>query len=193
MAALLAETFSRSEPPAVAVGMSAGELERLVSAFRPKALGEQVTIVAREAKTGQVVGALLAEDFETPPPEGLGDAVPRFAPIGALLEGLDRRYRETGTIGRGSHLHLFMLAVAERAAGRGIAHRLVETCLENGKARGYRFAVTEATGRVSQHVFRKLGFRDLFSEPYATFRFEGRMPFSSITGHEATILMERPL
>ncbi len=190
MAALLAETFSRSEPPAVAVGMSAGEIERLVSAFRPKALAEGLAIVAREASTGDLVGALLTEDFGTPPPEGL-DAIPRFAPIAALLDGLDRRYRDTRTVVPGSHLHLFMLAVAGRAVGRGIAHRLVRACLENGRSRGYRYAVTEATGNVSQHVFRKLGFQDFLAAPYATFRFEGKTPFSSITEHEATILMER--
>lgn len=193
MAALIADAFSRSEPPAVAAGLSASDVERLVSAFRAKALAEALTVVAREVPGGALVGALLTEDFGTPPPEGLEEAVPRFAPIGALLEGLDRRYRDTRAVVPGSRLHLFMLAVADHAAGRGIAHRLVGACLENGKARGYGFAVTEATGKVSQHVFRKLGFRDLFSTAYADFRHEGRAVFSSIVGHEGTILMERTL
>ncbi|HET9793022.1 MAG TPA: GNAT family N-acetyltransferase [Thermoanaerobaculia bacterium] len=193
MTALLADVFSRREPPAVAVGLTAREITNLVSAFRKKALAERLTIVAREAPAGDLLGGLLVEDFGTPPPPGIDEAVPAFAPIGALLGGLDARYRESRSVAEGSHLHLFMLAVADRAAGRGIAHRLVAAALANGSRRGYRFAVTEATGRISQHVFRKLGFRDVLSAPYGTFLFEGRPVFASIVGHDATVLMEREL
>ena len=193
MADLLADAFSRHEPPAVAVGMTASEIKVLVSLFGPKALAERLAVIAREPSTGDVVGALLVEDFGTPAPEGIEETVPAFAPIGALLDGLDRRYRESRAIAEGSHLHLFMLAVADRATGRGIAHRLVETGLAHGKQRGYGFAVTEATGRISQHVFRKSGFREVLSAPYQTFLHDGIAVFSSIVGHEATLLMEREL
>ena len=86
-----------------------------------------------------------------------------------------------------------MLGVAQRATGRGIAHRLITTCLANGKTRGYSLAVTEATGSVSQHVFRALGFRDILSASYKDFLFNGEAVFSSIVEPEATILMEREL
>jgi ribosomal protein S18 acetylase RimI-like enzyme len=191
MASLLAEAFSLYDPPAVAVGLSSPQIERLVSAFLPKALLEQLTVVAREVSTGDLVGALLVEDFGTPPPEGLEELAPGFAPIGALLEGLDGQYRATRSIVPGTHLHLFMLGVAHRALGRGIARHLITTCLANGKVRGYSLAVTEATGSVSQHVFCKLGFREILSAAYKDFVFNGQRVFSSIVGPEAAILMER--
>lgn len=192
MASLLAEAFSLYEPPAVAVGLTAPEIKRLVTAFGPKAMSERLSIIARAA-TGVLLGALLVEDFATPPPSDLESIAPRFAPIGALLDGLDSQYRASRSIEPGAYLHLFMVGVAHHASGRGIAHQLITTGLAHGKSRGYSHAVTEATGSVSQHVFRKLGFREILAASYKEFLFEGQHVFSSVVGAEATILMERQL
>lgn len=193
MAGLLAESFSRHEPISRAVGLSSAELEGLVMAFGPKALAERLSLVARDVHTGDLVGALLAQDFSTPPPDGIADIAPSFAPIGALLDGLDDRYRASREIAPGTCLHLFMLGVARHGHGRGIADHLLKAGLANGKARGYRFAVGEATGNVSQHLCRKNGFRDVLAASYKDFVFDGRHVFSSIVGPEATILMDREL
>jgi ribosomal protein S18 acetylase RimI-like enzyme len=174
MANLLAESFSRFEPMAVAVGLPYEEIKALVEAFAPKVLSEQLTIVARDASTRRVFGALLTDDFGTPPPGGLDAVAPTFAPVGILLDGLDENYRATRAIEPGTHLHLFMVGVAQDAASRGIAGNLVAACLANGKGRGYGTAVTEATGAASQHVFRKCGFEDLFVASYARFAFNGQ-------------------
>lgn len=180
-------------PPAVAVGLTSPEIAALVAAYGPKALAEQLSIVARRAHTDDLVGALLAEDFGTPPPDGIADVAPSFAPIGALLDGLDAQYRASRQILPGTYLHLFMVGVAHHASGRGIAHHLLTTCLANGKARGYGHAVTEATGNVSQHLFRKLGFREVLAASYKDFVFNDQRVFSSIGGPQATILMDREL
>jgi ribosomal protein S18 acetylase RimI-like enzyme len=193
MARLLAEVFSRYDPPAVAVGLSSPQVEVLVMALGSKAVAEQLSIVASTPPNEDLVGALLVEDFGTPPPDGLEDVAPDFAPIGAMLDGLDSQYRTSRHILPGAYLHLFMVGVAAHASGRGIAQHLITTSLTNGKARGYRLAVTEATGSVSQHVFRKLGFRDVLAAPYKDYVFNGQRVFSSIVGPEATILMEREL
>ena len=193
MVRLLAEVFSLYDPPAVAVGLSIDEIQSFLPAFVPKALSERLTLVARDRITGDLVGALLTDDFGTPTPDGLDLLAPTFAPIGALLDSLDTSYRATRDIAAGTHLHLFMLGVARSASGRGIAHQLISSCLENGEHRGYRTAVTEATGRVSQHVFRKLGFNDVLSAPYKSFQFNGQAVFASISSAEATILMERSI
>ena len=67
MARLLAEAFSLHDPPAVAVGLSSSQVEALVMAFGSKAVTEQLSVVARTPPTEDLVGALLAEDFGTPP------------------------------------------------------------------------------------------------------------------------------
>jgi ribosomal protein S18 acetylase RimI-like enzyme len=193
MASLLAGCFSRFEPMAVALGLPYDEIQGLVKAFGPKALSEQLTIVAREVSTGRPVGALLTDDFGTPAPDGLEAAAPTFAPVGALLDGLDESYRATHSIQPGTHLHLFMVGVAEDMSSRGIARHLVTACLANGKGRGYRTAVTEATGAASQRVFRKCGFEELLVASYQQFAFNEQRVFSGIVEPEGAALMVRDL
>ncbi len=193
MAVLLAGTFSAGEPMAVAVGLKGPEIERMVTRYGPKAAAEGLTVVARTSR-GEMVGALLTDDFGEPAPEGLEEAAGEaFRPIGALLEGLDRAYGAGKTIRPGSHAHLFMLGVAPAFGGRKVAQGLVEVCLAHALRQGYTAAVTEATGTVSQHIFRKLGFVERLTARYADFRFEGRPVFASIAGPGRTILMDKAL
>lgn len=193
MAALLADAFSRREPMAVAVGLSEREVERFVRAFLPKALEEQLAVVARDASSRDLLGAVLADDFGTAPPVGLDQLAPAFAPIGGLLDALDERYRSETPVAPGTHAHVFMVAVADGVGSRGIASRLVAACIDNAARLGFRVAITEATGGASQRVFRKLGFRDLFSTSYNEFVHEGERVFASIPGVDGTVLMVREL
>ncbi len=189
MASLLADAFSRFEPMAVAVKLPYAQVERLVAAFLPKAISEQLTIVARDSSRGRLVGALLADDFGTAPPPGLEEAAPRFAPVGALLDRLDEQYRATTPVAPGTHAHIIMVGVLEDAGSRGIAGHLVGACIAQARRLGYQTAVTEATGAASQHVFRKAGFQSVATAPYCDFSYGGQHVFSAITGVEGTILM----
>jgi hypothetical protein len=58
----LGEVFSRHDPPAVAVALTAPEFEEFVRLLCPKAAIDVLTIVARLAGTGELVGARLTED-----------------------------------------------------------------------------------------------------------------------------------
>lgn len=193
MARLLGESFSRHDPPAVAVGLTAPEFEAFVRLFCPKAATEGLTIVARESGTGQLVGALLTDDSASGLPRGMDGLSRKFDPIIDILGQLDSEYRANLDVGRGESLHLFLLGVAESSAGRGVAQQLVSACLERGVRRGYRRAVTEATNTVSQHVFRKLGFVERVRRSYEDYRFEGRAAFASIAGHGGPMLMEKSI
>jgi ribosomal protein S18 acetylase RimI-like enzyme len=73
-----------------------------------------------------------------------------------------------------------MLAVDLQFDGKGIAQSLVERCLENGARKGYRRAVTEATGSISQRVFRKLGFEERFRTRYRDFRLRSAKTVSLV-------------
>lgn len=188
MVQVIGEVFSRFDPLGIAVGMTHEELKAFVLVFGDKAIAEGLTIIARE-HSGQLAGAMFSDGFATPPPD-LGDLPVSFAPVGALLETLDEDYRHTQTIGVGSHAHLNMLAVLPALTGRGIAQNLVKICIENAARRGYRVAVTEANGPISQHIFRKLGFREQFVVSYKDFRFEDRPVFASIESTKGIMLME---
>ena len=135
---------------------------------------------------------MLTDDFASPPPDHLENLLSgNFKPIAALLEGLDDQYRRIHKFDLGKILHLFMLGVAPDFGGKGIARMLVQQTLENGRSRGYERALTEATGKVSQHIFRSQGFVERFRIVYKEFLHEGKRPFGTISDHEAVILLER--
>ncbi len=191
MVRLLGYVFSRHDPPAVAAGVEPAEFEAFVRLFCPRAAVEGLTIVARRAGTGEVVGAMLTEDCASGPPDGMDRLSAKFDPIFDILGQLDSEYRGGRVVAPGQWMHLLLLGVAESASGHGVAQKLVSTCLENGLARGYGLAVTEATNKTSQHVFRKQGFAERVSRSYGEHRFEGRSEFASIAEHGGPILMDR--
>lgn len=59
--------------------------------------------------------------------------------------------------------------------------------------RGYRVAVTEATNKVSQHIFRKQGFVERAQRSYEAHRFGGRQVFASIAERGGPMLMDKSL
>jgi|SRR5215470_4854948 len=190
---LLAKTFSASEPPAVAMGLTFNDFEQFVDLLCPPAVAGELTIVARDFETRQIAGVMLTDDFAVPPDLKPSQFSEKFLPILAMLDSLDEQYRQGRSIVPGQYLHLFMLAVDEQFAGRGIATQLVSACLENGRQKGYTHAVTEATGVISQHVFRKLGFVERDRISYQDYRYKGKPVFASIRDHEAAILMDRTI
>jgi ribosomal protein S18 acetylase RimI-like enzyme len=193
MARLLGEVFAHRDPPAVAVGLSPAEFESFVRLFCPKAEIEGLTIVARSAASGEMVGALLTEDATSAPPEGMGQLSPKFDPIFDILGQLDADYRAGRTVHPGESLHLFLLGVASHFVGRGVAHGLVDACLAHGAVRKYRTAITEATNRTSQHVFRKHGFVERVRRSYQEHRFNGQPFFAAIADQGGPILMEKQI
>ena len=193
MSRLLGDVFARRDPPAVAVGLTASAFEAFVRLFCPKADAEGLTIVARSAATGEMVGALLTEDSTAVPPDGLDRLDAKFNPIFDILGQLDAEYRAGSAVQPGESMHLFLLGISESFAGQGVAQRLITECLANAVRRGYRLAVTEATNRTSQHVFRKRGFVERVRRSYGDHRFEGQAWFGSIAGEGGPILMDKAL
>lgn len=193
VAELLAEVFAQHDPPAVAAGLTPSEFEAFVRLFCPKAAAEGLTVIARSATTGEMIGALLTEDSASAPPDGMDHLSARFDPIFDILGQLDAGYRSGQAVRPGESIHLFLLGVARRFAGRGAAHQLVAECLANGARKGYRVAVTEATNKTSQHIFRKHGFVERVRRSYGDHRFEGRAVFASITEQGGPILMDKRL
>ena len=193
MTRLLGDVFAQRDPPALAVGLTPSEFEVFVDLFCPKAAAEGLTIVARSAETGEMCGALLTEDSASALPDGIDHLNRKFYPIFDILGQLDKEYRGDQTVHPGESIHLLLLGVAQRFAGKGIAQQLVSECLANGIRRGYRVAVTEATNKSSQHIFRKQGFVERVQRSYIDHRFDGKAIFASIAEHGGPILMDKRL
>jgi ribosomal protein S18 acetylase RimI-like enzyme len=149
--------------------------------------------IARLSETKEMIGALLTEDSASAFPDGMEHLSAKFDPIFDILGQLDADWRAGRPVAQGESMHLFLLGVASRFAGRGVAHQLVATCLAHGASRNYRVAVAEATNKTSQHIFRKQGFVERARRSYADHRFNGRAYFASITDHGGPIAMEKQL
>lgn len=190
---LLAQVFSESDPPAVAMALSFEEMKQFLQLVVPHVIPDGLTVIARNKDTGELAGVMLSDDFASPPAADPGQISPKLLPILSMLDSLDEQFRRGKTISRGRYLHLFMLGVDSQFAGRGVGQEVVKACIENAVQMGYRTALTEATGRVSQHIFRKSGFVERFSVSYQDFIYENRKVFASIQGHDRAILMEKAL
>ncbi|NNE84452.1 MAG: GNAT family N-acetyltransferase [Alphaproteobacteria bacterium] len=190
---LIAGTFSRYEPMAVAMGQSYAEFQALIGLFLADAAFRDPTICARQTGSTDIVGVMLATDFTTALPAGVETASPSFPPIGGVIDRLEDWYRDARSPQPGECLDLAMLAVARDQGGRGIAQKLVNVSLESAAAQGYRRAITMATNRISLHVFQKLGFKELFSVSYKDYTFAGNRVFAAIEPDDRTALMEQVL
>lgn len=193
MATLLADTFSRFDPPAVAAGITPKEFKEFVQIFSSNAVSDGLTIVAKTAEMGEMVGALLTEDVTTPLPVGLDHMSGKFDPIFDILDQLNTEYWQDKELNPGEYLHLFLLGVAPSSTGRGIAQQLVKVCIENGLQKGYRVGVTEATNNVSQHIFHQQGFVERVQRSYRDYQYQGKAVFALIDGHLGPMLMDKTL
>jgi GNAT superfamily N-acetyltransferase len=189
MARLLAVAFTRFDPPAIAVGLEVDDFEAFVRLLAAPALPEGLSVVAREASTGAMVGALLNDDGAAPLAAGLDRLSVRFDPIFDLLGQLHEGDPVSTT--RGELLHCSLLGVAPDHFGRGIARQLVGTSIANAVRLGFRTALTEATNPASQHVFAGHGFTVRASLRYADYRRDGRAVFAAIADQGGPMLMVR--
>ncbi len=189
--AMIAETFSRDEPLAVAAGQTAGEFVAMLDIFIPVALPENLSVCAID--DGDVVGVALATRFTTVPPPEIADATPHYPPIGAIIEALEAGYEATNADTLQTCLHLHMLAVSQEARGRGIAGTLVDLCAANGSASGFATMVADATNPASQRVFARCGFAEIARIDYNSFTFEGSRTFASAADAGGIALVEKRL
>jgi GNAT superfamily N-acetyltransferase len=193
MAALLSTAFSQGDPIALALGVTPVELEELMRLYCPKAVAARLSVVARSAETGEMIGALLTEDAGWASPSGIESVSRKFDPVLALLDQLYADDPQGTSPPQGTCLHLLWLGVARPFARRGVGQQLVASCLENGGRRGYRSAAVEASSCVSQHILRKQGFGERARGSYRDFRFQDKAAFASIEGHGGLLLMVKEL
>jgi ribosomal protein S18 acetylase RimI-like enzyme len=190
MSKLLGDVFHRRDPPAVATGFSSAKLERVVAIFGAKSAGEGLSVVAVDPGTSEVVGAVLAHDFGTPPPGEIEGVDLSTEPVIALLDGLENHFLRKQDVVPSKFLHIFMIGVRDDHSGKRISYQLLEACLKGAGERGFRRAITEATNHISQGVFRRIGFTETYLVRYEDFEFMGQKPFETIRDQRGCALME---
>ena len=194
MAGVVANAFAGYEPTSVALGISSEEFVDYVQLYGTRMLRENLTIVATDLTTGDLVGALIADDLASGSPAGREHISEKFEPVLALLDELGEHYREGRDIVPGHYLHLAMLGVAKAFQNRGVGQNLLRLCLSHAADRSYRVAVAEATGTISQHILKdKFGFIHRVDVSYKTFIYRDKRIFASIEDHSGTVLMDRAI
>ncbi len=190
----VAETMSLSftdgsEPIARSLGLAGEDFRQFSDAVLPKFLRQSLSFVARDSQSGEIAGTLLNEKMSLDLPVN-PIQFPWEAPMIALAAHLYDIYFQKLAQSSLDPLHIFMLAIRGPFRGKGIGHQLLRLSLEHARDRGYSRAVVEATGLVSQHIFRKAGFVPRVEVPYATFACDGKRPFADTGEHPSIMLMD---
>ena len=192
-ATCISQVFSSFEPMAKALKISFNEFYRLAVPVCQKAADEEISIIAKDQKTGEVVGFIISENFMTinpEPPEGIDH---KFESVFSLLSQLEENYRSCHPVKAGQILHIFMLGVQEKYTKRHIAKNLVTENLNLAKHHNFKIAIAEATGVGSQHIFQNLGFTEEFAIEYKSYNFKGKQIFSCIENPPNCLLMSSPI
>jgi len=192
--AVVTEAFTGYEPMSLAMGIPFDVFYGFMGGLAVKAAEEGLSVIARDIASGKVVGALVNEDLMSPPAETPNPLDSRFNPIFTLLGELTEYYRDSHDFQLGECLHVFMIGVTHDYKGRSLSSHLISHSLKNARNKGFRAVCTEATGRISQHIFgKKFGFHELKKTEYKTFVYNGEQIFRNIKDHWGAYLMERGL
>ena len=85
MATLAAETFSRYEPVTSSLGISLEDFADFVRLLGPKVEQEELTVIARNQETRQIIGVMVNDDFAIEPPEEMRRLGDNFEPLWAWV------------------------------------------------------------------------------------------------------------
>jgi len=184
---LCSQVFANYEPMTKSFKINYKEFKTLAEPYCRKAIEDGLSIVATDSN-GKVVGFVISEDLMTEPPF-LDEISDKFEPILTLLHELDSSYTSKNSFESGQILHIFLLGVQDEYKNHKIATTLVQENLKLAKSHDFSTSIAEATGLTSQHIFRKLGFREEVTFFYDSYTFQGEKIFSSIKESAGCILM----
>ncbi|MFB8790660.1 MAG: hypothetical protein U7123_17850 [Potamolinea sp.] len=190
-ATCISQVFSSFEPIAKALKISFDEFYRFAVPICQKAADKKISLIAKDQKTGEVVGFIISEDFMTVDPDSLEGIDNKFEFVFGLLSELEDNYRKCHLVKAGQILHIFMLGVQEKYSKRHIATTLVAENLNLAKQHNFEIAIADATGVASQQIFRNLGFTEEFAIEYKSYKFKGKQIFSSLENPPNCLLMSR--
>ena len=191
----ISRAFVENEPMTRHLGITMDEFLHFAKATYPDFARQDLSFVARDQRTGEVVGVRVSEDYARPAPTPkIAGLSPKFSPLFALLQSLTDQFEAERRVKPGQYAHLFMVAVRKSHTNRGIAPMMNEIFLKHVIRKGFTHAVTEPTGRISQHILiNKFGFKPLHRVDYKDFIFEGEHVFRGMQEHECAMLLEKKL
>jgi len=184
-ARLYADVFLHDEPTTRHHALDPDTFLPLADFYVRTLVEKQLSFVAMDKTTGELVGFIFAFDM-THDPASDGEPMVRliesFCNTVVMIDELEDRHLNRTGIVPGSVLHIFQIGTARNHRGAGIAPALIRSLLYHAKERGFRSAIADCTGPVSKSVFECCGFVERGHFPYADFRNMGGAFFSGLPG-----------
>jgi hypothetical protein len=188
--------FVTESPVHRVVGVAYDEyLSYLRASFMTMA-AEGLSFVAVDTEGAELAGCVLAGDFcpETNAllSEELQYEVPEsMRAIKALLNELERPYKQSVSNSSDEILIVDIAAVNRAARGQGLYRRLRLSAQGAAKERGFSRVVGELSSAATQRFcVEKLGHKIINEVAYKTFRFNDTLPFASIERPSTLQLVE---
>eukprot|EP01062_Namystynia_karyoxenos_P073211 TRINITY_DN70039_c0_g1_i1.p1 TRINITY_DN70039_c0_g1~~TRINITY_DN70039_c0_g1_i1.p1 ORF type:complete len:283 (+),score=79.94 TRINITY_DN70039_c0_g1_i1:84-851(+) len=192
-AQLLGDAFTAdgSEGLAGAAGIPQAVVREYFSLSVPKhaADGSGLSIVAEDLITGNIVGALLAEDLASLAPEGVDGLIaahPAAAPLSGVLDDAGDLFRtghglSPGELPAAGRLcHIACVGVASSRRRRETAFEMVRTALGQAARLGYTSCFAEALGGHTQEIFSKAGMQLTHALDFASWELDGETPLAEL-------------
>jgi len=190
----LAKAFLK-EPMAETLKISYNMMREFCLKVVSKAAKEsKLSVVAIGPLNEQIVGVCINKDLLDPPINEDDLVNKKFYPIFELLDELDNRYRKENKINPNEMFHTLMIAVDSNSKSKNISSSLLEASFEIAKKRGYKKAIMEATGPISQHIaINKFGYKEFTSIKYSDYQFKNNYVFKHITNAPSCKLLTKEL
>ncbi|AFZ23707.1 hypothetical protein Cylst_1420 [Cylindrospermum stagnale PCC 7417] len=190
----MAEAFPNSEPLTTALGITIDEFYPFAELVCIQAVEEGLSHIAKDANTGKVIGFRISEDLiqeESEENNTVINSLIKFYPIISLLKDIKEAYLRDKIIQKGQVLHFIMVGVQKNYRNLNIAKNLITENLGLAEDKKFTTVICEATGKISQHNARKLGFNEIVAIEYKDYLYQGLKVFEKIEPHAKCILMEK--
>lgn len=191
---LVVTTFNEREPLAGLNQAPPEEFYKFILNLTRQCADEELGFVVTESQTNKVIGAVLSSDLASSLNESDIDEAENHNPIESLITTLNDAYFTDEHLPENTYLSIKFVAMDGNYKGKGAVNQLISACLQQAKQKGFSYAQAEATGKISQHIFKnKLGFDEKAFIKYSDFTFDGETPFSPLTEHEGIKLLIKRL
>lgn len=195
---VLIDSFSQNEPMAICLNLARDEYVIPYRMICEAALTERLSIIARDVKSGRIVGCMINEDYAAGSllkdiePDNTGS----FMPIISLLDQLNKLSSDATLMKTGECFHLYMLGVHKNYTTMkyNIPFAFMEIGMDLARSKGFKYMLIEATGYVTQkgaeliYKFKTLAFIN-----YKTFIYNDKYCFKKIEKPESCKLMLKEL
>lgn len=176
-----------------AVGVQPEDFDIFANVIGTIALDEGLSLVARNAVTGEFIAPVILKDFITKIPESTFEYSPKLLPIFGMIDDLaDMFTGGRGHVERNDVLELFIGLMPPEYQNMGITTTLWNASQYVAKEHGFNSVVSTITGGASSHIaLNKLGFNLLYEIPYKTYNFSGKQVFAGIRETETCKFVEK--